>query len=49
LAAETQRDHREPNNERGDGHRGDADLFPHGMRLAAYGGTLALIRAYNLV
>jgi hypothetical protein len=37
VAAETQRNHREPNNDHGGGHSGDADLFSHCIRLAAYG------------
>ena len=49
LAAETERHHREPDNECGDTHRGDADLFPHGVRLTAHEGRSALIRAYNWV
>ena len=49
VAAKTQRNHREPNNEHGDGHSGDAELFPHSTRLVANEGTAAPIRAYNWV
>jgi len=46
MAAETQRDNREPNSDCSDGSGGNADPFPHCIRLAPSAATSAYTSVY---